>query len=92
MGGIEASRPFMEAQGFTMSQDSFSPENPYVARTDGALRISAGWSIRDNGPKFPTRGLLDRIGASVPYGMSVNVYFTQDGNSVLAVRVEYSTL
>lgn len=92
LGGIEASRPFMEAQGFSMPPRSFSPENPYVERQDGALRISAHWSIRNNGPKFPTRGVLGRIGASVPYGMSVSVYFSQDGNSVLAVRIGYITL
>lgn len=92
LGGIEASRPFMEAQGFSMQSSSFSPENPYVEPRDGALRISASWSVRDNGPKFPTRGVLDRIRASVPYGMSVNVYFSQDGNSVLAVRIGYNTL
>lgn len=92
LDGIEASRPFMEAQGFSMQSSSFSPENPYVEQRDGALRISASWSVHDNGPKFPTHGVLDRIRASVPYGMSVNVYFSQDGNRVLAVQVGYSTL
>ncbi|WP_170412996.1 hypothetical protein [Ruegeria arenilitoris] len=92
LGGIKSSRIFMEAQGFSMRPDSFSPENPYVERRDGALRVSASWSIRNNGPKFPTRGVWDRIRASVPYGMSINVYFSQDGNSVLAVQIGYNTL
>ena len=92
VGGIEASRPFMEAQGFSMAPDGFSPENPHVERSDDSLRITGYWSIRDNGPKFPTYGVLDRIRAAVPYSMSVNVYFSQDGSRVLAVRIGRNTL
>ncbi|MEH6646928.1 hypothetical protein [Sulfitobacter sp.] len=92
LGGIEASRPFMEAQGFSMSPDSFSSENPYVEASDDALRITAQWSIRNNEPEFPTRGVLARVRAVVPYSMKVNVYFSQDGSAVLAVQIGYNTL
>ncbi|WP_425661723.1 hypothetical protein [Roseobacter sp. EG26] len=90
LGGIEASRSFMEAQGFRMPPDNFSSENPYVH--DDALRITAYWSIRNNGPKFPARGVLDRLRAAVPYSMVVNVYFSQDGSRVLAVQIGYNTV
>ncbi|WP_298922181.1 hypothetical protein [uncultured Roseobacter sp.] len=90
LGGIEASRSFMEAQGFRMPPDNFSPENPYVH--DDALRITAYWSIRNNGPKFPTRGVMDRLRAAAPYSMVVNVYFSQDGSRVLAVQIGYNTV
>lgn len=92
LGGIEESRPFLEAQGFSMSTKSFSPKNPYVESSDDSLRITAYWSIRDNGPKFPTSGVMDRIKASVPYSMNMNVYYGQDGSKVLAVSIGYNTL
>ena len=92
LDGINASRSFFEAQGLSMSSENFSPEKPYVEKRDDALRVTAYWSIREKGPKFPTKGILARLRAAVPYSMNVNVYYSNDGNSVLAVRIGYNTL
>lgn len=92
LGGIEEFTGFMEAQGFRISLDSFSPENPFVESRDSALRATASWSVRENGPKYPTRGLLRRVIASIPYGMSTNVWYSPDGSKVLGVRITHSTL
>lgn len=90
-GGIEAAREVLEAQGFRVSRAGLSPEEPFVER-DGHLRVSALWSIREKGPRFPERGLLARYVRALPYAMSVDATYTPDGRECLAVRVGFSTL
>ncbi|TCU20768.1 hypothetical protein EV130_112142 [Rhizobium azibense] len=56
------------------------------------LRISASYSIRKNGPKFPTRGIVRRAFGSIPYGMSVDATWSKDGQRLLWVETGFSTL
>lgn len=81
---------FAKAQGFSLSEDNFNPMNPYVEE-DRSLRVTGYWSLRQDGPKFPTRG-LGRIMAMVPYGMDVNATFSPDGHRLLFVGVSFQVL
>ena len=89
-GGMEGITDFATAQGFTVSSDDFSPDNPFV-EGDGALRVTGFWSLRRNGPKYPTRGLM-RIVAAVPYGGDVDATYAPDGKRLLHVQVGFLAL
>lgn len=65
--------------------------SPYTA-FDGTLRVAASWSVRENGPRFPTRGLVRRIFHAVPYGMSVNATYDPTGQELLFITIDFSTL
>ncbi|APO67489.1 hypothetical protein IE4872_CH01863 [Rhizobium gallicum] len=81
---------WFEAQGFRVP-DNFSSARPNAER-DGTQRISASYSIRKNGPKFPTRGIVRRAFRSIPYGMIVNATWSKDGKQLLWVETDFSTL
>lgn len=89
-GGINSASKWFEAQGFKPG-NIFSPTHPYTRPVDH-LSISAGYSIKENGPKFPTKGYIRRWFGSIPYGMSVNTEWTLDGTTLNKVRVSFSTL
>ncbi|MGK7753501.1 MULTISPECIES: hypothetical protein [unclassified Roseovarius] len=59
---------------------------------DGKLRVGGGWSIRRNGPRFPTTGVIRRSLRATPYGMSVSATFSGDGAELLYVSINFSTL
>lgn len=81
---------WFETQGFSVS-DKSSSAHPYID-SDGTQRVHAGYSIRKNGPKFPTRGIIRRAFGSIPYGMSVDATWSQDGTQLLSVVTGFSTL
>lgn len=81
---------WFEAQGFRVPED-FSSARPYVDRGD-TLRVSASYSIRTNGPKFPTRGVVRRAFQSLAYGMGVNATWSANGRQLLGVSVSFSYL
>ena len=89
-GDSSKATEWLEAQGFH-SVNSFSSTTPHIRR-DGTLAIHAVWSIRNNGPKFPTRGLIRRKFASIPYGMSVTTNWSDDGTELLSVGISMNTL
>lgn len=90
LGSMDKFIAFAKAQGFGVSDRDFNPESPYVER-DGSLRVSAGWSIRANGPRYPTSGLV-RYLLAVPYGMSVDATWAPDRKTLLWVNIGFSTL
>lgn len=90
-GDISRSDEWLEAQGFRVGRPGFNAEKPYVER-DGLKRVAASWSIRENGPRFPTRGLLRRKLYSIPYGMNVNTTWSSDGQTLLYVELGFNTL
>lgn len=81
---------WLEAQGFDVG-DKSSSARPYIAQ-DGRKLVHAGYSIRKKGPKFPTRGIIRRAFGSIPYGMSVDATWSQDGTQLLSVVTGFSTL
>ena len=81
---------WFEAQGFQVP-NGFSSARPYVER-DGTLRVSGSYSIRQNGPKFPTRGFVRRLFRSIPYSMIANATWASDGKQLLGVRITFNTL
>lgn len=87
---ISYATDWLRAQGFTVGE-RFSSAKPYVER-DGTLRVTGGWYIRANGPKFPTHGIISRSLGSIPYGMSVDATWSSDGKQLLGVEISYSTL
>jgi hypothetical protein len=89
-GGVADAASWLRAQGFRVS-DTFSSAKPYENR-DGTLRVDGSWSIKRNGPRFPTSGLLTRIRRAVPYGMGVRATFSEDGSELLYLNIDYSTL
>ncbi|MES0827544.1 hypothetical protein [Ruegeria sp. SCP11] len=89
-GGAADAASWLEAQGFRVSE-TFSSDKPYENR-DGTLRVDGGWSIKRNGPRFPTSGVLARIRKAVPYGMGVRATFSEDGRELLYLNVDFSTL
>ena len=89
-GPILESRKVLEAQGFRVSSGGFSPETPFENR-DGTVRVAASWSIKKHGPRFPETGLLKRTLSMIPYGMSINAYYTSDGKQMIAVRLDINT-
>ncbi|MEM6577387.1 MAG: hypothetical protein AAF678_02765 [Pseudomonadota bacterium] len=90
LGDISHATRWLEAQGFTVGE-SFSSASPYVGR-DGTLRVDGGWSIRKRGPRFPTSGIIRRIFKAVPYGMGVRATYSPDGQELLYLNIDSSTL
>lgn len=88
-GGINSASKWFEAQGFK-PQRIFTPTDPHPRPVDH-LSISAGYSIKENGPKFPTKGYIRRWFGSIPYGMNVETEWTLDGTTLNKVRVSFST-
>ncbi|WP_237358592.1 hypothetical protein [Rhizobium etli] len=81
---------WFEAQGFRVF-DNFSSAHPYIER-DGTQRVAAGYSIRKNGPKFPTTGIVRRAFRSIPYSMIVNATWSKDGKRLIGVETNFNTL
>lgn len=90
LGGIENATPWLEAQGLK-SPKNFSSKNPFKAINE-TLSVHGTYSIRKNGPKFPTTGIVRRAFQSIPYGMSVYTQWSLDGTDLLYVRYSFSTL
>ena len=90
LGSIDRFTDFVEAQGFRVSDEGFNPSKPYV-EPDGSLRVTAYWSIRANGPKYPTTG-LQRYLMAVPYSMSVDAVWAPDRRTLRSVDVSFTTL
>ncbi len=89
-GGVSEAAAWLKAQDFTVN-DRFSSGNFYENR-DGTLRVDGGWSIKKHGLRFPTSGFITRILGATPYGMGVRATFSQDGNELLFVNIDYSTM
>ncbi|MES0863200.1 hypothetical protein ABLN87_12665 [Ruegeria sp. SCPT10] len=89
-GGVAEAASWLEAQGFRVGEN-FNSEKPYENR-DGTLRVDGGWSIKRNGPRFPTSGIVTRILKAVPYGMGVRATFSEDGEELLYLNIDFSTL
>jgi hypothetical protein len=81
---------WFEAQGFDVPPN-FSSARPYI-ESDGTQRVTGGYSIQKNGPKFPTKGVIRRAFRSIPYGMSVDATWSKDGKQLLWVQTGFSTL
>lgn len=90
LGSVDKFTAFAEAQGFGVSDSGFNPASPFVER-DGSLKVSAGWSIRAKGPRYPSTGLV-RYFLAVPYGMSVDATWAADRRTLLWVNIGFSTL
>lgn len=90
LGTIDRFTDFVEAQGFRVDDRSGNPTNPTV-ESDGSLRVTAYWSIRANGPKYPTTG-LKRYLTAVPHLMSVDATWAPDGRTLRSVEVSFTTL
>ena len=78
------------AQGFSLSAKGFNPANPYIEQ-DGARRVTGYWSLRHQGPRFPTRGLSQILWA-MPYGMDVNAVYSPDGRTLRHIRISFLIL
>ncbi|MEY8120788.1 hypothetical protein AB9F26_21595 [Falsihalocynthiibacter sp. BN13B15] len=89
-GGVLQAAEWMEAQGFEFGEIN-SPTNPYVT-SDGTMRVDGRWSIRENGPRFPTTGLVPRFLNSVGYLMTISATFDAEGKELLYLRLLTSTL
>ncbi|PLP56228.1 hypothetical protein CYK37_27200 [Mesorhizobium loti] len=87
---MSSATDWFEAQGFRVP-DGFSSARPYADR-DGTLRVSGSYSIRKNGPKFPTRGFVRRLFHSIPYGMNADATWSSNGKQLLGVRITFNTL
>lgn len=90
LGDIDEAPDWMEHQGLTFRP--FSASQRYYENYDGTLRVSGSWSIRTNGPLFPTSGTIRRIFFAIPYGMSVNATYSHDGKVLQEVGISYSSL
>ncbi|MGA9409569.1 MAG: hypothetical protein WBV78_03895 [Roseobacter sp.] len=90
LGDISHATSWLEAQGFGVD-DRVSSVSQYVER-DGKLRVDGGWSIRKRGPRFPTSGIIRRIFKAVPYGMGVRATYSPDGQELLYLNIDFSTL
>ncbi len=89
-GGVAEAQTWMEAQGFRV-HERFSSANPNVSTTDNTLRVTGSWSVRRNGPRYPTTGTVRRILHAFPYGMGMSATFDPDGQELLYLRISFST-
>ena len=89
-GGIEHFKAFARAQGFRVDDESFSPTNPHIEQ-GGSQGVTASWSIREKGPKFPTTGLLRYLNA-VPYIMGIDATWEVDGKTLGYVTLYFDTV
>ncbi|MGK7651380.1 hypothetical protein ACSQ76_02790 [Roseovarius sp. B08] len=89
-GGADAAALRLEAQGFRVGTGAgvYQPHRTH----DGKLRVGGGWSIRRNGPRFPTTGVIRRSLRATPCGMRVSATFSGDGAELLYVSINFSTL
>lgn len=90
-GDISKSGEWFEGQGLRNARDGYNAENPYVER-DGSLRVAAYWSIKDEGPLFPASGTFRYIVASIPYSMTINATWTEDGETLKWIEIGANTL
>lgn len=81
---------WFESQGLHVS-DGWSSARPFKD-SDGTLRVTGSWSIRENGPMYPTKGIIRRLFRSIPYGMGINASWSGDGKTLLHVTIGFSTL
>jgi hypothetical protein len=88
--GIESFATFAQAQGLQVIGRSHGASDFYV-EPDGSLRAIANWSIDENGPKFPTRGLYWYF-VDIHYFMTVEATWSADGKTLLGVEVDFSSL
>lgn len=93
-GGADEAGTWFEAQGLRASD--VRPLSAYYGKSteqaDENLRVDAGWSIKDNGPLFPTSGLVRRVLRAVPYGYGVTATFDGKTRKLLYVSTSSSTL
>ncbi|MEP3637208.1 MAG: hypothetical protein ABJN14_08120 [Paracoccaceae bacterium] len=89
-GAVTEAASWLEAQGFRVGE-RFSSISPYIGR-DGTLRVDGSWSVRKNGPRFPTTGMIKRVFNAVPYGMGVRATYSPDGQELLYLDIDFSTL
>jgi hypothetical protein len=61
-------------------------------RRNSVRQVTASYSIRKHGPKFPTHAPLIRAFYSRAYGMGVNSTWSKDGKTLLEVRFNFSSL
>ena len=90
LGDIKNASPWLESQGFK-STSNFNSKNPYKTNY-GTLSVHGNYSIRTNGPKFPTSGFIRRAFGSIPYSMNVVTDWSIDGKKLLFVRYTFNTL
>lgn len=89
-GGVAEAAAWLETQGFRVGEVNNS-DAPFVD-SGGTLRVDGAWSIRKNGPRFPASGVIRRISNALPYGMSVSATYDPDGQELLYVDINFSTL
>jgi len=89
-GGVSEAANWLKAQGFRVGK-SFSSDAPFVG-SGGTLRVDGSWSIKNNGPRFPTSGTIRRVFNAVPYGMGVRATYSPDGQELLYLDIDFSTL
>jgi hypothetical protein len=89
-GGVSEAAAWMEAQGFRTGEH-FSSKKPHV-ETDGTLRVDGYWSIKDNGPKFPTTGFVRRALYASAYLTSIEATFDSEGKNLIYLRISNSSL
>ncbi|BBD35586.1 hypothetical protein Amn_04660 [Aminobacter sp. Y103A] len=87
---ISHATKWFEAQGFTVPK-SFSSARPNISY-DGTQHVHGSYSIRKNGPKFPTRGVFRRLFGSIPYGMNSASTWSKDGTQLLRVDISLNIL
>lgn len=79
LGNATEAEKWVGAQGF---RNFFTrPETG-----SGNLMVQGTWSIHQNGPLFPSKGLLGRLNAAMPHTMSFSARFSPDGGTLLSVR------
>ena len=84
---ISYATEWLEAQGMTVPED-ISGTSPYK-ELNGDLRVSASWSISENGPKFSQHGALRRLLFFTPYGMSISSTWSADGKRLIDYDVYF---
>ncbi|MEM9900616.1 MAG: hypothetical protein AAF865_04680 [Pseudomonadota bacterium] len=89
-GPLSEADRWLEAQGLQLGQ-GFNSRQPYT-EPDGRLRLSANWSIQENGPRYPTSGLFRRVFRATAHSMNVSAWYSPDGRDLLYVRLSFLTL
>lgn len=90
-GNLSMSDEWFNSHGFRVAENSFSAKTPHIER-DGSLRVTGYWSVKNDGPLFPTSGFFRRVFASIPYAMSVSATWTEDGETLKWIGIDFSTL
>ena len=89
LGPLSEASAWMRANGFR--SDGHSSETPYEKR-NGTLRVSGWWSIREDGPRYPTKGVVLRALNALPYSMSLHATYSADGTRLLYVETSFPLL